>query len=131
MNKNYSIVKLTNGESIICNVIHNDNNSIVVESPLKLESYSRITKQGVSESLSLVRWMQPFSSQKNFTLQKSSVVINAEASIGLGKYYEFILRKIDGLDLIEPTEDELKQIEIEEEREIIEEEFKKSNITIH
>lgn len=131
MNKNYSIVKLTNGESIICNVIHNDDNSIVVESPLKLESYSRITKQGVSESLSLVRWMQPFSSQKNFTLQKSSVVINAEASIGLGKYYEFILRKIDGLDLIEPTEDELKQIEIEEEREIIEEEFKKSNITIH
>ena len=38
--KNYSIVKLSNGENIICNVINNSENTIEVEAPLKLETHA-------------------------------------------------------------------------------------------
>ena len=136
--KNYSIVKLSNGDNIICNVINNLEDSIEVEAPLKLESHARLTKEGIAESLSLTRWMQPFCDEKKFTLQKNSIIINVPASIGLCKYYEFILKKINGLDMIEPSEKELKQIEVEEknteEDDLLDkliEKLPKGNVTIH
>ena len=133
MNKNYSVVKLMNGDNIICNVTNTFDDTIEVEAPLKLESHSRLTKEGVAESLSLVRWMQPFCDQKKFTLSKHTVIINVPASIGLGKYYEFILKKIDGLEVIGPSEEELKEIEIEEKKEVEKElmELPKGNNTLH
>tara|TARA_Y100000590_G_C15544218_1_gene948193 strand:+ start:252 stop:671 length:420 start_codon:yes stop_codon:yes gene_type:complete len=136
--KNYSIVKLSNGDNIICNVINNFDNTIEVEAPLKLESHARLTKNGIAESLSLTRWMQPFCDEKKFTLQKNSIIINVPASLGLSKYYEFILKKINGLDMIEPSEKELKQIEVEEknteEDDLLDkliEKLPKGNVTIH
>ena len=68
--KNYSIVKLSNGENIICNVINNSENTIEVEAPLKLETHAKLTAQGIAESLSLTRWMQPFCDQDKFSLPK-------------------------------------------------------------
>ena len=136
--KNYSIVKLSNGDNIICNVINNFDNTIEVEAPLKLESHARLTKNGIAESLSLTRWMQPFCDEKKFILQKNSIIINVPASLGLSKYYEFILKKINGLDMIEPSEKELKQIEVEEknteEDDLLDkliEKLPKGNVTIH
>ena len=136
--KNYSIVKLSNGDNIICNVINNFDNTIEVEAPLKLESHARLTKNGIAESLSLTRWMQPFCDEKKFTLQKNSIIINVPASLGLSKYYEFILKEINGLDMIEPSEKELKQIEVEEknteEDDLLDkliEKLPKGNVTIH
>ena len=110
----YQVIKLSNGENLICDVVSESDTRLNVKSPLKMETLSRVTKTGIVESLSLVRWMQPFCDEKKFTLQKNSIIINVPASIGLCKYYEFILKKIDGLDMIEPSEKELKQIEVEE-----------------
>ncbi len=116
-NKNYSIVKLSNGENIICNVINNSDNSIEIESPLKLETHGKLTSKGIAESLSLVRWMQPFCDYDKFTINKNTVIINVPVSIGLGKYYEFILKKLNGLDIIGPSDEELKEIEMEQKKE--------------
>ena len=131
--QNYQVIKLANGENLICDVIRDSDTTLLVSSPLKMETLSRFTKGGVVESLSLVRWMQPYCDEQKFTLSKSTVILNSPVSIGLGKYYEFILKKIDGLDMIEPSEKELKQIEVEEEK--IEEknllELPKGNVTIH
>ena len=129
--KNYSIVKLSNGENIICNVINNSENTIEVEAPLKLETHAKLTAHGIAESLSLTRWMQPFCDQDKFSLPKNSVIVNVPASIGLSKYYEFILRKIDGLDMLNPTEKELEEIEQEEKTENILSQLPKGDVTIH
>ena len=56
---------------------------------------------------------------------------NVPASIGLSKYYEFILRKIDGLDMLNPTEKELEEIEQEEKTESILSQLPKGDVTIH
>ena len=131
--QNYQVIKLANGENLICDVIRDSDTTLLVKSPLKMETLSKFTKGGVIESLSLVRWMQPFCDEKKFTLSKNTVILNSPVSIGLGKYYEFILKKMDGLDIPQPTEDELKAIEEEERQDQKDQmlEYIKDDVTIH
>ena len=131
--QNYQVVKLTNGENLICDVIGDSDTTLLVRSPLKMDTLSKFTKTGVVESLSLVRWMQPYCDEEKFTLSKNTVILNSPVSIGLGKYYEFILKKMDGLEIPQPTEDELKAIEEEEKQELKDQmlEYIKDDVTIH
>ena len=129
----YQVIKLSNGENLICDVISDSDTTLNVKSPLKMETLSKFTKSGVVESLSLVRWMQPYCDNEQFALSKNNVILNSPVSIGLGKYYEFILKKMDGLDIPQPTEDELKAIEEEEKQELKDQmlEYIKDDVTIH
>ena len=129
----YQVIKLSNGENLICDVIRDSDTTLLVKSPLKMETLSKFTKSGVVESLSLVRWMQPYCDNEQFTLSKSNIILNSPVSIGLGKYYEFILKKMEGLDIPQPTEDELKAIEEEEKQELKDQmlEYIKNDVTIH
>ena len=131
--QNYQVIKLANGENLICDVISDSDTTMLVRSPLKMETLSKITKSGVIESLSLVRWLQPFCDENKFTLSKSTVILNSPVSIGLGKYYEFILKKMDGLNIPQPSEEELKAIEEEENQELKDQmlEYIKDDVTIH
>ena len=123
-----NLIKLSNGENIICNVVTDTDKHIEVESPLKMETISRVTKTGVIESLSLGKWMQPFSDQKTISLNKNLVIINLPVTIGLEKYYEYVLKKMDLGD--GPSEEDLKAIE-EEERQDVMSEYIKDGFTIH
>ena len=128
MSKSTNIVKLSNGENLICDVISETDKHIEIESPLKMETISRVTKTGVIESLSLGKWMQPFSDQKTISLNKNLVIINLPVTIGLEKYYEYVLKKMDLGD--GPSEEDLKAIE-EEERQDVMSEYIKDGYTIH
>ena len=123
---NYSIVKLSNGEDLICRVIEKTDSDIPIQSPLKMESVNKITQAGISEHLSLVRWLQPFSDEKDYKIEKNSIVISTPASIGLSKYYEYVLKKMNELPIQNPKEEELKEIEKE-----IDEDIDLSKVTIH
>ena len=63
---NYQVVKLSNGEDIICKVIRTIDGSITIKIsyPLKMETYNRSTEKGVVESLGLSRWVQPYSDEQ-------------------------------------------------------------------
>ena len=128
MSKSTNIVKLSNGENLICTVVCDTDKHIEIESPLKMETISRVTKTGVIESLSLGKWMQPFSDQKTISLNKNLVIINLPVTIGLEKYYEYVLKKMDLGD--GPSEEDLKAIE-EEERQDVMSEYIKDGFTIH
>ena len=128
MSKSTNIVKLSNGENLICTVVCDTDKHIEIESPLKMETISRVTKTGVVESLSLGKWVQPFSDQKTISLNKNLVIINLPVTIGLEKYYEYVLKKMDLGD--GPSEEDLKAIE-EEERQDVMSEYIKDGFTIH
>ena len=114
----YKIVKLTNGENIICKLVSN-NEKLKVSHPLRMDVVTHMTQKGMAESLNLSRWLQPFSDQKIYTINMSHVLTISDVSLGLERYYEHVLRRIEDLDyqdnrLIEPSDNDLLEEMIEE-----------------
>ena len=56
-----------------------------------METYNRSTEKGVVESLGLSRWVQPYSDEQEFTIQRTTIVIMTPVSVGLQKYYEYVV----------------------------------------
>ena len=114
----YKIVKLTNGENIICKLVSN-NEKLKVSHPLRMDVVTHMTQKGMAESLNLSRWLQPFSDQKIYKINMRHVLTIADVSLGLERYYEHVLRRSEDLDyqdnrLIEPSDNDLLEEMIEE-----------------
>ena len=134
----YQIVKLSNGEDIVCEVLEIKDTQILITEPLKMETINKVTDDGASESLALGRWLQPYSDEKVFQLERNSIVIMSPASIGLIKYYEYVMTTIERMELssIEATDKDLDSIikqEVDEDSTIDEviASFKKSNVNVY
>ena len=112
----YSVLKLSNGEDLVCRVVNKTDSDIIIQSPLKMETINQITDSGISESLSLTRWLQPFCDVTDYTIQKHSIVISVPASVGLSRYYEYVLKKIDSLEIKKPTKSDIRKIQKSEVR---------------
>ena len=87
----YKIVKLVSGENIICEVTdHGEHYEIC--NPLLMNVIPRMKREGMTESLALTRWVQPFTEQKYFEIEKSKIILTASVSAGLSIYYEKCLQ---------------------------------------
>ena len=95
----YKVLKLLNGEELICELGEGVvDDSYEITHPLKMEVQSKLTKQGPVDSLNLSRWIGPYTEQSLFNIKTSHVLIVAEASEGLSRYYEHVRRQIIKLD---------------------------------
>ena len=123
----YQVIKLSNGEDIVCEVLEIKDTQINISEPLKMET------------INLGRWLQPYSDENIFQIERNSIVIMTPASIGLIKYYEYVMTTIERMELssVEATDKDLESIV---EQEIIDEDlsldeivksFRKSNINIY
>ena len=90
----YKIVKLTNGEDIICIVKSELGEECEISYPLLMQTLPRRTPKGFVESLSLSRWLQPFTEESLFKIKSDKIILMTDASPGLCKYYEYVLSKI-------------------------------------
>ena len=106
----YQIIKLKNGEDLISNVLDNENRRLKVTSPLKMETVNRISKKGITESLALTRWIQPYSDEDHFFIESNSIIIMTPASIGMTRYYEYVLKSYDGMVLKDAKEETVEKI---------------------
>tara|TARA_B100000745_G_scaffold161851_1_gene105893 strand:+ start:201 stop:599 length:399 start_codon:yes stop_codon:yes gene_type:complete len=126
----YKIVKLTNGEEIVCQLGDDiDNGEYKVNFPLKMEVHSVLTKEGPVDSLNLSRWIGPYTEQSIFSIKSDHVLLVANASPGLSRYYEHVIKEIKQLDTPEKrsTLDDIKDEDVYDE---LLEEIESSN-TIH
>ena len=112
----YQIIKLKNGEDLICNVLDNENGRLKVSSPLKMETVNRISKKGLTESLALTRWIQPYSDEDHFFIESNSIIIMTPASVGMTRYYEYVLKSYDGLVLKSAKEETVEKIRSEKQK---------------
>ena len=95
----YKIVKLTNGDNLICQINDDvDNGEYKINFPLKMEVHSLMTKEGPVDSLNLSRWIGPYTKQSLFSIKTFHVLLIAEASEGLSRYYEHVMQEIERLD---------------------------------
>ena len=126
----YKIVKLTNGEEIVCQLGDDiDNGEYKVNFPLKMEVHSVQTKEGPVDSLNLSRWIGPYTEQSLFSIKSDHVLLVANASPGLSRYYEHVIKEIKQLDTPEKrsTLDDIKDEDVYDE---LLQEIESSN-TIH
>ena len=129
----YKIVKLTNGENIICQINDDvDNGEYKINFPLKMEIHSHMTKKGVVDSLNLSRWVSPYSDQSRFLIKSDHVLLVANASEGLCRYYEHVIKEIK--QSTAPEKKSSKTLEDFNDEEIYDElleELEPPNKTIH
>ena len=131
MNTEYKIVKLTNGENLICQInddVHNGEYKI--NFPLKIEVQSLMTKEGPVDSLNLSRWIGPYTEQSFFSIKSDHVLLVTNASPGLCRYYDHVIREIDNLDNSKETREALDNIKDEDMYDELLEELETDN-TIH
>ena len=129
----YKIVKLTNGENLICQINDDvDNGEYKINFPLKMELHSLMTKEGPAESLNLSRWIGPYTEQSRFLIKSDHVLLVANASEGLCRYYEHVIKDI--MQSTAPEKKSSKTLEDFNDEEIYDElleELETSNKTIH
>lgn len=122
MNK-YSVLKLSNGEDIVCRIVEASKEKVKVEDPLLLDVQQITDKQGkIKESVGLIRWIKPFTEEEEYFIEKTSIVITVPASIGLSKYYEHVLKRLDKPVIRETLSDEIIEDDLDQmtDEEIIE-----------
>ena len=102
----YKILKLISGENIICE-LSEENGKYEISRPLLMNIHSRINSTGMSESLMLSRWVQPFTEQKCFEIDPKHVIIMLPASPGLSIYYEGVLNKLDNSKFNDINDEEI------------------------
>ena len=112
----YQIIKLKNGEDLICNVLDNENGRLKVTTPLKMETVNRISKKGLTESLALTRWIQPYSDEEHYFIESNSIIIMTPASVGMTRYYQYVLKSYDGLVLKSAKEETIEKIRSEKQK---------------
>ena len=95
----HKIMKLTNGEEIVCQIddkIVNDEYQL--NYPLKIDVRAQMTKKGVVEALNLSRWVGSYTSQSLFSVKTEHVLLVAEASEGLCRYYDHVVEEIKRIE---------------------------------
>ena len=129
----YKIVKLTNGENLICQINDDvDNGEYKINFPLKMEVHSLMTKEGPVESLNLSRWIGPYTEQSRFSIKSDHILLVANASEGLCRYYEHVIKDIK--QSTAPEKKSSKTLEDFNDEEIYDElleELETPNKTIH
>ena len=93
------IVKLSNGEDIICTIENNESGKeCKVSYPLLMQIIPQHTSKGFVESLRLSKWVQPFTDSSFFEIKSNNIILVTEACPELCKYYDYVLSKIDEVD---------------------------------
>ena len=128
------ILKLTNGDEIITTLSgKNDTSVVTAHNPLKINSYPRVSKKGIEESMALSRWVS-YGENESCEIIKNNIVAVTTASVGIAKFYEFcVLRMKKGKDALlaeqEPTPQQLRKLEEELDEEMLDEYFDNEDTT--
>ena len=91
MKANTQIIKLSNGEDLIATLVADGVDSVTITDPLRMRVFSRATKDGMVESMSLGRWIEPFSDKSDYNISKSQIITTAPASFAMQRYYDYML----------------------------------------
>jgi len=107
---NYRVLRLTSGDEIVCQAVSERPESITVRSPLAIVNVAKVVGDEVEESLSLQRWVH-FTETEEVDISKAQVIVNTGASVGLQRFYEYVVAKLDS---DEEYSEELEEEEYEE-----------------
>lgn len=93
MDTNYKVLKLTNGDDLICKILGEDDNSVIVECPMQvLKTKYRNNGDDVVEHTGLQRWIS-FTNDIEYIIDKEKIIGLANLSPEVMVYYKMVSRK--------------------------------------
>ena len=106
---NVKVIKLINGDDIVCNLPEKDkqlpDNSplLRLERPLQIKYVPQMTPMGFRDYIAMIRWTN-YTSDKIVTIPKDKIMTITNASIEMSTSYGEIVKNYDNLD--KPKRDE-------------------------
>mgnify|MGYP001412718892 CR=1 FL=1 len=125
------IIKFNTGEEIIADIVKFDKDYFTIKNPMKMQTIPKMTREGVIESLSLNKWMHPYTEQAVCKIRKDTIITIVNASDGMKLFYN---RQMDianknpmklGYSTVEASDYENKDFANEKEDDWDESEIKK------
>lgn len=83
----HQIIKFSSGDEVVCDVIKDVGDYLTLEKPMKMYLTPRATKQGIVESLTLSKWLHPYTEQDVLKVRKDSIITIVSASEGMKTFY--------------------------------------------
>ena len=109
------ILKLKNGEELVCNVHNVEGEFVKVQNPLKVNLYPRMKGGKIEEAMAFSRWVS-YSDNQSYDIVKNNVIAMTDSSIGLTRFYDYCVSKMQDMkpsEYRQPTVEELQEIEEE------------------
>jgi len=102
----YKFIKLSNGEDIVCKVENNDSseNQVKVLHPLKMQVLPKVLTGAQGDAIGLSHWMQPMTEAVSFQISSKDILLISDASPGLIKYYEYVLKQMRNHDFTDTND---------------------------
>jgi hypothetical protein len=93
MNRDYRMVKLTDGTTIMGSIVV-DKDFLRITNALELNTVKRSTEMGMKDDSTLAPWL-PFTDDKTFVIPRDKILVITQADEHISHYYEVILRKVE------------------------------------
>ena len=109
------ILKLKNGEELVCNVHNVEGEFVKVQNPLKVNLYPRMKGGKIEEAMAFSRWVS-YSDNQSYDIVKNNVIAITDSSIGLTRFYDYCVSKMEDMKTTayrQPSNEELQEIEEE------------------
>ena len=92
MNRDYRMVRLTDGTTIMGSIVV-DKDFLRITNALELNTVKRSTEMGMKDDSTLAPWL-PFTDDKTFVIPRDKILVITQADEHISHYYEVILRKV-------------------------------------
>ena len=93
MNKDYRMVRLTDGTTIMGSIVV-DKDFLRITNALELNTVKRETDFGMKDDSTLAPWL-PFTDDKTFVIPRDKILVITQADEHISHYYEVILNKVE------------------------------------
>ena len=109
MSNNIKVIKLSNGDDIVCKLVTGelqlpDKSPLMrLDRPLQIKYIPQITPMGFRDYIALIRWTN-YTGDKIITIPKDKIMTITNASIEMSGNYNLIIQNYDKLD--KPKQDE-------------------------
>ena len=115
----FKVIKMMNGEDVLCKVLEEYKDALVVEYPMSVVKNQIVEAENhIVEHTGLQRWMN-FTHDKSFLILKEKILSLGDLAPEVTLYYKHICKKISVEESREPTDEEEAMMKLKDNMETL------------
>ena len=115
----FKVIKMINGEDVLCKVLEEYKDALVVEYPMSVVKNQIMENENhIVEHTGLQRWMN-FTHDKSFLILKEKILSLGDLAPEVTLYYKHICKKISVEESRDPTDEEEAMMKLKDNMETL------------